>query len=162
MAVTEKIRPSPPRRRGETLHDLFREVFALYGALSGVMDAVHERTGLRTPHVKVAGVLAAGGPATVPDMAASLGVSRQFVQVVCNELRDAGIVECLENPRHKTSKLLHLTESGRTRLALAREREAAIIEEALPDVDVREAERTRRLLEGIRQAIANRPHALDG
>ncbi len=159
--MTGKTRPIPPLRRGEALHDLFREVFALHGVLSGIMDAVHERAGLRTPHVKAAGVLDAGGPATVPDMAASLGVSRQFVQVVCNELRDAGLVEFLENPRHKTSKLVRLTEAGRTRLALAREREAAIIEEALPDVDVMTVDRTRELLEGIRRAIGSRAHALD-
>jgi hypothetical protein len=33
---------------GSTLHDLFREIFALQAALAGIMDEVHARTGLGT------------------------------------------------------------------------------------------------------------------
>jgi DNA-binding MarR family transcriptional regulator len=120
---------------GERLHDLFREVFALRDLLALGMDAVHERSGLRTPQVRVADLLGRLDSATVPDMAAALGLSRQCVQVVCNELRDMGLAAFVDNPRHKRSKRLVLTDAGRDRLAAVRKNEAAIITGLLPDCD---------------------------
>ena len=120
---------------GEQLHDLFHEVFALHDALSEVMDEVHERAGLRTAQCRIADAFERLGPAPVPEVDASLGVSRQFVQTVCNELEAMGLVQFNDSPRHKRSKLVSLTEKGRRTIDRAGKAEAAIIERALPDVD---------------------------
>jgi DNA-binding MarR family transcriptional regulator len=141
-----------PRRRyatGEQLHGLFHEVFALHDALSEVMDEVHERAGLRTAQCRIADELERLGPASVPEVAASLGVSRQFVQTVCNGLEAMGLVQFNDSPRHKRSKLVSLTEKGRRTIARAGKAEAAIIERALPDVDAAKAADAAALLHGI-------------
>jgi len=65
---------------GEELHDLFHEVFALHDALSEVMDDVHARPDCARPSAEWQTNSNAWAPATVPDVAASLNVSRQFVQ----------------------------------------------------------------------------------
>lgn len=50
---------------------------------------------------------------TVPQAARRLGVSRQAIQRVANELVGAGLVEFRSNPDHRTSPLLALTGNGR-------------------------------------------------
>lgn len=140
-------------RLGKALHDLFTEVFALHAALSRVMDAVHEQAGLRTPQIRIMRLLNRSGPATVPDVAARLGVSRQFVQVVCNELLDRGFLEYADNPRHKRSKLAALTPAGRRALQQARQKESRIIEQALPEIEPQQAIDARRLLMQIREVL---------
>ncbi len=139
---------------GERLHALFREVFALHAALNEEMDAVHERAGMRTPQVRVATVLSdMGGGGTVPDVAAALQVSRQFVQTVCNELQAQGILEFVDNPRHRRSKLARLTATGRDTLHRTKRQEARIIEQLLPGIDARAVQQGVELLGDIRQRI---------
>lgn len=138
---------------GERLHALFREVFALHAALCEEMDAVHERAGMRTPQVRVAAALERMGAATVPDVAAALKVSRQFVQTVCNELLAQGILEFVDNPRHRRSKLARLTATGRHTLHRTKRQEAAIIEQLLPGIDARAVEQAVALLSCIREGI---------
>ena len=137
------------RATGEELHNLFHEVFALHDALSEVMDEVHERAGLRTAQCRIANELKRLGPASVPDVASSLGVSRQFVQTVCNGLEAMGLVQFNDSPRHKRSKLVSLTEKGRRTIDRAGKAEAAIIERALPDVDAAKVADAAALLHGI-------------
>ena len=64
-----------------------------------------------------------------------MGVSRQFVQTVCNDMLSRGFIEFTDNPRHKRSKLAALTESGRIAFRQARQKENEIIEQALPGID---------------------------
>ena len=117
---------------GEALHDFFYDLFALQAALSDKMDGVHEAAGWHTPQVRVAEMLHRRDTATVPDIAAQLRLSRQGVQTVCNELAAMGAVAYIDNPRHKRSKLMHLTAMGQDKLAQFRKREGAIIESLLP------------------------------
>lgn len=142
--------------KGQALHDLFMEVFKLHMTLSDVRDKVHAEVGLVTSQRKIMGTLDAMGPATVPDMAAALKVSRQFVQNVCNDLDAKGYILFLDNPRHKRSKLVELTASGRLAHQQARQREHEIIEQTLPQVVTKNVEMANDLLKGIRLSIENK------
>jgi DNA-binding MarR family transcriptional regulator len=55
------------------------------------------------------------GAQTVPDMARSRPVSRQHCQTICNTLKAEGLVEFVDNPKHKRSKLVRATKKGRAR-----------------------------------------------
>jgi DNA-binding MarR family transcriptional regulator len=138
---------------GKALHDLFREVFELHAALSSVMDKVHEQAGLSTSQHKIMRTLGHIGPATVPDMAVLLGVSRQFVQTVCNDLQTRGFIEFKDNPRHKRSKLAAMTKPGRSAFQQARQKENNIIAKALPEIDPRAAIEACELLKCVRKAV---------
>lgn len=138
---------------GKEIHDLFREVFVLHGVLSHVMDMVHEQAGLSTSKHRIMRSLIRMGPATVPDVAAVLNVSRQFVQKTCNELYADGFIEFRDNPRHKRSKFVLLTKSGESAFAQARQKENAIIEQVMPDIDPDRAAEAREILKSIRKAI---------
>jgi DNA-binding MarR family transcriptional regulator len=117
------------------------------------MDLVHDMAGLSTSQRKIMRTLHHGGPSTVPEIATVLGVSRQFVQTVCNHLQDSELVEFNENPRHKRSKLVSLTGLGRTAFRSARQKENEIIETALPDIDRPKAAQACKLLALIRTGL---------
>jgi DNA-binding MarR family transcriptional regulator len=138
---------------GQALHGLFREVFALHGVLSNVVDAAHVQAGLSTSTLKIIDTLLRFGSATVPDIAAHLQVSRQFVQTVCNDLLDREYLLLSDNPRHKRSKLMTLTDAGRSAYAKARDDQYQLIERLLPDIDAERAGRVSELLKEIRKAI---------
>jgi DNA-binding MarR family transcriptional regulator len=55
------------------------------------------------------------GAQTVPEMARSRPVSRQHCQTICNTLEAQGLVEFVDNPKHKRSKLVRATKKGRDR-----------------------------------------------
>jgi DNA-binding MarR family transcriptional regulator len=56
--------------------------------------------------------LALLGPLTVPDIAEMRPTSRQRMQRLADELAAEGLVEFIDNPRHRRSKLVRLTEKG--------------------------------------------------
>ncbi|HEX2115090.1 MAG TPA: MarR family winged helix-turn-helix transcriptional regulator [Alphaproteobacteria bacterium] len=57
------------------------------------------------------------GQWTVADAARQLGVSRQGVQRIADELVAEGLAAYVPNPRHQRSPLLQLTDAGRDALA---------------------------------------------
>lgn len=57
------------------------------------------------------------GQLTVPQVARRLGVSRQNIQRIADELRREQLLRLIDNPDHKTSPLLQLTTAGRDHLA---------------------------------------------
>src|SRR5215469_17128279 len=59
--------------------------------------------------------LALFGPLTVPRIAQMRPTSRQRMQRLADELAAEGLVEFIENPRHRRSKLVRLTCKGTER-----------------------------------------------
>lgn len=55
------------------------------------------------------------GSQTVPEMARARPVSRQHCQTIVNALKAQGLVEFVDNPKHKRSKLVRATKKGRDR-----------------------------------------------
>jgi DNA-binding MarR family transcriptional regulator len=56
--------------------------------------------------------LALLGPLTVPQIAQMRPTSRQRMQRLADELAAEGLVEFIDNPKHRRSKLVRLTRSG--------------------------------------------------
>jgi DNA-binding MarR family transcriptional regulator len=56
--------------------------------------------------------LALFGPLTVPQIAQMRPTSRQRMQRLANELEAEGVVEFIDNPKHRRSKLVQLTPKG--------------------------------------------------
>jgi DNA-binding MarR family transcriptional regulator len=59
--------------------------------------------------------LALIGPLTVPQIAQMRPTSRQRMQRLADELAAEGLVEFIDNPRHRRSKLVRLTRKGEAR-----------------------------------------------
>lgn len=138
---------------GSVLHDLFREIFQLYDVLSSIKDTVHKQAGLGSPQRKIMQALYNHGPATVPHIASRLDVSRQFVQTVCNDLLTGELLDTIENPLHKRSRLIRISTAGLDALRQAQENENQIIEQSLPEINPKEAIQAVELLNRIRKNI---------
>jgi DNA-binding MarR family transcriptional regulator len=59
--------------------------------------------------------LAVLGPLTVPQIAQLRPTSRQRMQRLADELAAEGLVEFVDNPKHRRSKLVRLTRKGGSR-----------------------------------------------
>jgi DNA-binding MarR family transcriptional regulator len=92
--------------------------------------------------------LALLGPLTVPQIAQSRPTSRQRMQRLANELAAEGLVEFIDNPKHRRSKLIRLTRKGDARYRELRARMLAIA--STMSVDLSEGD-IRRTTEIVRQ-----------
>jgi DNA-binding MarR family transcriptional regulator len=59
--------------------------------------------------------VAMAGAITVPGLARMRPTSRQRMQQLADELAAEGLIEFIDNPQHKKSRLMRLTRKGQTR-----------------------------------------------
>ena len=135
--------------KGEAIVDLMLEVAQFFFRIR----AVGQRTGLITSWGGGAfgfmRSLAVIGPLTVPQIARMRPTSRQRMQRLADELAAEGLVEFIDNPRHRRSKLVRLTRKGDARYRELSARLLAIaltMGDELREADIRKtAEIVRRL-----------------
>jgi len=98
--------------------------------------------------------LALLGPLTVPQIAQMRPTSRQRMQRLANELAAEGLVEFIDNPKHRRSKLMRLTTKGDARYRELNARflsAASTMGVSLSEADIREAiEIVRRLSNDVK------------
>jgi len=145
--------------KASAISELLLEVLRLSGQVSVAGDSLFADLRLSTARWQVVEAIAAAGGATVSDLARAIGVSRQAVQRIVNDMRADGLVWTSANPRHRRSPLIQLTGNGARARELAAERQKAWAEALgadLPGAKVaRMTERLRRLrrrLEAAREA----------
>jgi DNA-binding MarR family transcriptional regulator len=97
----------------EALSDLIVEIFRINGRLLIAGDRLVADLGLTSARWQVIGAIAiAGQPQTVPAIARAMGLTRQAVQRLINELMADGLVEARTNPNHRRARLFSLTSAG--------------------------------------------------
>ena len=98
---------------GENLTALILDVFRLNGRLLVAGDRLVAELGLTSARWQILGAIAyADRPESVAWHARTMGVHRQGVQRIVNELEKEGIVEFKPNPHHKRAHLVVLTSEG--------------------------------------------------
>jgi DNA-binding MarR family transcriptional regulator len=101
-----------PSKSG-TLTELVLEIFRLNGRLIAAGDALVAGTGLTSARWQVVGAIALQkGRAPVAHIANAMGLTRQSVQRIADELEKTGIVEFRDNPHHRRARLVTLTAKG--------------------------------------------------
>lgn len=149
--------------KGEAIADLMLEVAQFFFRIR----AVGQRTGLIT--IWGGGAfgfmrsLALIGPLTVPQIAQMRPTSRQRMQRLADELATEGLVEFVENPRHRRSELVRLTRKGNTRYRKLSARFLAIASTMgaeLSEADIRETtEIVRRLSDEAKERSERLPRS---
>ncbi|KIZ41473.1 MULTISPECIES: MarR family transcriptional regulator [Rhodopseudomonas] len=92
---------------------LVLEVFRLNGALIRSGDELVAPLGLSSARWQVLGSIVHGeGRLSVAALADNMGLARQSVQRVVNELEQDGLVGFAPNPAHKRAKLVVMTARG--------------------------------------------------
>jgi DNA-binding MarR family transcriptional regulator len=110
--------------RSPAFEDLIDETTALFHLLHAVAAQLHGGGELTAGRRGVLRGLDRFGPQTVPQMARARPVSRQYIQTLVNELESEGLVETIENPAHRRSRLVRLTSRGKDALTEMYRREA--------------------------------------
>ncbi len=98
----------------DAISELILEVFRLNGRLLEAGDALLADTGLTSARWQVLGAIALSTvPLPVSHIARNMGLSRQAVQRLANEMEKDGLVFFAQNPHHERAKLVLLTPRGR-------------------------------------------------
>ena len=94
----------------DTVTELILETFRLNGQLLEAGDRLTAPLGLTSARWQVLGAIEKEGqPLTVAQIGRRMGLSRQAVQRLVNELEPLGFVSLDENPDHKRARLVALT-----------------------------------------------------
>ena len=98
----------------EAVTDLILRIFRANGALLAAGDRLAGPLGLTSARWQLLGAIAEQDhPLSVAQLARTMGVTRQAVQRIANELEAGGVVAFRTNPRHKRAQLVELTDHGR-------------------------------------------------
>lgn len=136
----------------QLVHENTRFFFAMNNVAEKLHGAGHISAGLRTILLD----LEEEGPKTVPDMAHLRNASRQYVQSMVNHLHDRDLVAYADNPRHKRSKLVALTEAGRLLLQEMLLRETKLGEEIEDALSLTDINTTLKVMKAFRTALAEK------
>jgi DNA-binding MarR family transcriptional regulator len=116
--------PSALTAGGQAVTQLVLAVFRLNGRLLASGDRLVADIGLSSARWQVLGAVAlAGTHLPVAHIARNMGLARQSVQRLVDDLAADGLVDFAANPYHRRAKLVRLTELGKTAYRSAIERQ---------------------------------------
>src|SRR5215203_3128784 len=96
------------------LTELILETFRLNGRLLAAGDALVRDLGLTSARWQILGAIALSPvPLPVAHIARNMGLTRQSVQKLVNELESDGMVRFAPNPHHQRARLVLFTDKGR-------------------------------------------------
>lgn len=99
--------------KGEALTALILETFRLNGALLAAGNRLTKPVGMTSARWQVMGAVAGSKHSlTVAQIARRMGLARQGVQRIVNDLVEANLVSLEENIDHKRSPLVTITDAG--------------------------------------------------
>jgi DNA-binding MarR family transcriptional regulator len=91
---------------------------------------------------------------SVPEIASRYRVSRQHVQVTVNSLRELGLLESMDNPRHKRSSLMMLSDKGGEMFAEILARDKETVEQLFSGIPAEDRKATRRTLQTLLRELS--------
>jgi DNA-binding MarR family transcriptional regulator len=99
----------------QALDELILETFRLHGLLIAAGDALTRDLGLSSARWQVLGAIGKSGePPSLSAIARAMGLSRQAVRRVVNELEAEGLVETRPHPANRRLRIAVMTDVGRT------------------------------------------------
>ncbi len=132
--------------RAEKMVALTQAVRGVFNRLKALGDDLHGDLDITTAMRAVMETLSDAGPMTVPQIAKLKGVTRQHIQLLADALVEGGFASVKENPAHRRSSLIALTDKGRRAFGKMRAREAPLIEELSAEFEAQELERATAVL----------------
>jgi len=145
--------------------DLLDEILRVEGRFKSTFADFRRGIDLNESELMLLNALcAAEGPATVSQVARSMGYARQLIQRAANALLSKSLIESLPNPDHKRAALLQPSAQGWDLKRKVNARAQAVADALQDEVDVNHiyaaisAIRTvRKALEGHQRADSKKP-----
>jgi DNA-binding MarR family transcriptional regulator len=142
------------RLRG-AVTDLILEVFQLNGDLLATGDAMVHDLGLTSARWQVLGAIARiPVPLPVAHIARNIGLARQSVQRVVDDMHADGLVRLAPNPHHRRAMLVTMTDQGSAAYREASARQDHWARDLSADLPLDAIEGASSLLRILRQRLA--------
>lgn len=135
--------------KSEKMVVLTQAVRATFNRLKALGDRLHSDLEITTAMRAVMETLNSSGAMTVPQIAKVKGVTRQHVQLLADSLCEAGLASVKDNPAHKRSSLIVLTDKGKRAFAKMSAREVPVIDEIAQTFGAEELDRATRVLQRL-------------
>ena len=138
----------------QAVTDLVLETFRLNGRLLASGDELVADLGLTSARWQVLGAMALSPvPLSVAQIARNMGLTRQAVQRLVNEMQDDELVQLAPNPHHQRAKLVVLSLCGKTAFAGAMKRQTAWANKLANGVTALEIATAAAMLRRLRQRL---------
>jgi DNA-binding MarR family transcriptional regulator len=135
-------------------NDLVVEVFRLNGALLATADKLVSKFGLTGARWQVLGAIGmAGRPETVSGLSRNMGLTRQSVQRVVNDMVHEGMLTLVENPQHQRAKLVKMTPKGEKAFVAALELQGPWVKALSKGISKKRLIETREVLATLRHRL---------
>ncbi|MEA5627986.1 MarR family winged helix-turn-helix transcriptional regulator [Nostoc sp. UHCC 0251] len=138
---------------GQAIENLIVEIVATFFLLraEGMQIGVVSSSG--EGYWSVLRLLKVNGAQTVPQLARYRYVPRQSVQKLANEMLADGVIELVNNPAHKRSKLLRLTPKGEAVFQELSDRIAALSETLAKQRDTAQLENAVSVIKHLHEQL---------
>ena len=111
--MTDRETPATGVATRQAVTDLILRIFRVNGSLLHAGDRLVAPLGLTSARWQLlGGIAAADEPQPIAQLARAIGISRQAVQRIANELEQEGVIRFRPNPRHKRAQLVLFTPHG--------------------------------------------------
>jgi DNA-binding MarR family transcriptional regulator len=138
----------------DAVTSLILETFRLNGRMLAAGDHLVADIGLTSARWQVLGAIALSAvPLPVAHIARNIGLTRQAVQRLADEMARDGLVRFEANPHHRRAKLVLLTSEGEAAYAAASERQRPWASGLAEGLKPEEIEAATALLRRIRQRL---------
>jgi DNA-binding MarR family transcriptional regulator len=134
--------------------ELVLETFRLNGRLLSTGDAMIADLGLTSARWQVMGAAALSPvPLPVAHIARNMGLTRQAVQRLANDMERDGLLRFGPNPHHQKAKLVLLTRKGKAAFAAAMKRHGPWANSLAAGLNLRDIRLATLTLRTIRQRL---------
>jgi DNA-binding MarR family transcriptional regulator len=141
-------------RAGEAVTELILEVFRLNGRLLVAGDRLVSGLGLTSARWQVLGAIALAERAEpVAWLARSMGLNRQGVQRIVNDLVKDGLVAFRPNPHHRRANLVVLTERGKEVYGASERLQTPWVNALANELSVANIVATKRIVTALRRRL---------
>ncbi|MBR1223917.1 MULTISPECIES: MarR family winged helix-turn-helix transcriptional regulator [unclassified Bradyrhizobium] len=141
------MRSKPHTPAGQALTGLILAIFRLNGRLLLAGDRLVAGLELTSARWQVLGAIAlAERPQPVAWLARNMGLNRQGVQRIVNEMRDEGLLELQPNPHHRRAHLVVLTKRGKEAFEAATKLQVPWVNALAEGVSLKDLATTQRVV----------------
>jgi DNA-binding MarR family transcriptional regulator len=139
---------------GQALTGLILAIFRLNGRLLVAGDRLVADLDLTSARWQVLGAIAlAETPQPVAWLARNMGLNRQGVQRIVNEMRDDGLLELQPNPHHRRAHLVVLTKRGKEAFEAAARLQAPWVNALAKGLGVKELAATHKVVAALSERL---------
>ena len=142
-----------PDDLAERLAEVYLLVGPLYRRVLRLVEHDGASQGVSAGVRAVLDLLRRNGEMTVPQMGRAQSLSRQFVQRTVDEAAGSGLVELVDNPAHRRSRLVALTARGRETIGEIVRREHAQLREVGGGLSGADVDACTKVLTGMLAAL---------